>query len=134
VGLSAAGASASGALSHGRVTLGGCGLGCDGGRAERVAAGLVVGLGDGLDADHLLALVEADDAYALGVAARLAHLADARADDLAAVGDHHELVVLDDEVEVDDVAVALAGVDRDDALAAAALRRNSRPGCACRSR
>ena len=59
---------------------------------------------------------------ALRVAAGLADLADLGAQRLPAVGHQHHLVARADQGDADHRAVALAGVDEDDALAAAALQ------------
>src|SRR5690606_16014339 len=84
---------------------------------------LVVGVlrRDRLDVDDALALAEADDDHALRVAAGLADLAHARADDLAAVGDDDDLIVRLDERELHELAVTRRAIHGDDALAGAAL-------------
>ena len=77
--------------------------------------------------------VERDQRHALGGAAHLADLRHARADQHAAGRDQHDLVVLVDQHRADDLAVALGGLDRDHALAAAAVARVlGDRRCACR--
>src|SRR5262252_6732795 len=80
-------------------------------------------LGDALDAGELRALVEVDQAHALGRAAQLADLLDARADGDAAGGDQHHLVLVAHEHRADQLAVALGGLDADHPLGAAPVAR-----------
>src|SRR5690606_14964293 len=83
--------------------------------------GLFVHLADAFDVDDLLALGQPDDPDALGVAAGLADLGDAGADDLPTVGDDHELVRRADERDLHELAVTLRRVHRDDSDAATRL-------------
>src|SRR5581483_7580055 len=83
----------------------------------------VLGFGDALEARELLALAERDQRHALRRAALLADLRDLGADQDAAGGDQHHLVVVVHEHRADERAVALGGLDRDQALAAAAMSR-----------
>src|SRR5437870_9490220 len=82
-----------------------------------------VALLDALDAGELLAGVERDQRHALRRAAHLAQLRDAGADQHAAGRDQHHFVVVVDQHGADHGAVALRGLDRDHALAAAAVAR-----------
>src|SRR3954447_24112191 len=84
------------------------------------ALGLHVGV-DLAEGDEAVAFVELDQPHAGGVAAGLADLVDAGADEDALLGDEHDLVAVDDEPHADDIAVAVVGVDVDDAAGAAAL-------------
>src|SRR5438876_3383446 len=91
-----------------------------------LAAVLVAFLADALDRDHPLAFRGVEYDHALGRAAGDADAFDARADELAAVGDQHELVPLLDRERRDqlagflpDRAVALAHIHGDDAFSAA---------------
>src|SRR5690606_34667856 len=68
-----------------------------------------------------LAFLQLDEAYALGVAALGGDFLDARAHQRALVGDQHDLVALAHLDGADDAAVALAGLDADHTLAAAAV-------------
>src|SRR5512139_2048468 len=68
------------------------------------------------------AVFEFDQTHALGVAADDADILDAQTNDLADVGDQHELVFFVDLLHADDAASAFAGLHRDDALAAARLQ------------
>src|SRR6185312_13808195 len=86
-------------------------------------AGFVLALGERLDGDHVLALVDAHQPHALRVTAQRRDALDRDADDLAAVGDEHEVLLVGDEAATHDLAVALGGLDGDDAEAAAALDR-----------
>ncbi len=61
--------------------------------------------------------------HALRRAAGFADLGNARADQHAAGGDQHDLVVSRNELRGDELAVALAALDRDHALRAAAVAR-----------
>ena len=88
-------------------------------RAPRNVIQLVLGeLGQAADG---IPLVELDQPDALGVAADGAHRADLGADDHAAAGREHDLVVVGDLADGDDRPVALVGLDVDQALAAAVL-------------
>src|SRR5947207_2185226 len=82
---------------------------------------LVVAIHDALQARELLALAQVDERDALRGAPHLADLADSRADQHAARGDQHDLVVGRGQRRGDDLAVALARLDRDHALRAAAV-------------
>ena len=111
---------------------------CLGARRGHLGRDLVLALfllGQALHRHHLLALLEPDEAHALGVAADGGDAVDRHADELAAVGDQHQVVVVGDDAQADHLAVALGGLDGDDALAAAVLGRVVRGrACACRSR
>src|SRR4051812_42517966 len=91
--------------------------------AVAVLAVLVVAVHDRLQPRKLLALVEVDEDHALRRAAHLANLVHARADEDAARGDQHDLVLGRGERGGDDLAVPLRGLDRDHALRAAAVAR-----------
>src|SRR5262249_56221025 len=91
-----------------------------------LAAVLVAFLADALDRDHPLAFRGVEHDYALGRAPGDADAFDAGADELAAVGDQHELVPVLDRERGDqlarllpDRAVALAHVHADDAFSPA---------------
>src|SRR5207248_877421 len=71
------------------------------------------------DADYLLAIGDAEDGHALGVAAHHSDVADGGADHLALIGDEHQRLALVRREGGDDAAVALARVDVGDALTAA---------------
>src|SRR5499427_4593330 len=95
---------------------------CNGGHSRKANSlpAVLLGLfGEPLDRDHALALggVEHDDA--LGGAAGDADAVDRAADQLAAVGDQHDLVALLDRERGDDAAVAPGHVHGHDAFAAA---------------
>src|SRR5260221_2096153 len=79
----------------------------------------VVAIHDSLQARKLLARVEVDERHALGGTAHLADFLHARADEHAARGDEHDLVVGRHQRRRDHLAVALRGLDRDHALRAA---------------
>src|SRR5262245_13639886 len=68
-----------------------------------------------------LVLADLHQAHALRVAADRRHAGDAHANHLAGVGHQHDLIALGDLDDGDHAAVALAGLDGDDALAAAVL-------------
>src|SRR5690606_1676143 len=84
---------------------------------------LVFGLAlpNGLHRHPSFDFVDVHDSLALRVAASQADLFDARANRLAAIGDQHDLVLGFDHRDAHDRTVALAGIDQDDALAAAIL-------------
>src|SRR6185503_5844252 len=82
-----------------------------------------VALLDALEAGELLALVERDQRHALGGAALLADLRHRGADQHAAGGDQHHFVVVVDQHRSHQHTVALGGLDRDHALAAATVFR-----------
>src|SRR6185369_11372877 len=82
-----------------------------------------VALLDALQAGELLALIEGDQRDALRRAALLPDLRHRRADQHAAGGDQHDFVVVVDQHRADQGAVALRGLDRDHALAAAPMAR-----------
>src|SRR5689334_9358328 len=84
---------------------------------------LELALLDALEARELLAFAQRDERDALRRAALLADLRDARADQHAAGGDEHHLVVVVDEHRADERAVALGSLDGDHALAAAPVLR-----------
>src|SRR6478736_3591204 len=84
---------------------------------RRVARSLV----DGFDGDHALVVLDAHHLDALRVATRLADAFDGRANGLPAIGDDHHLVLGLDHGDADDRTVAIAGINQDDALAAAVL-------------
>src|SRR3954471_5496817 len=86
-----------------------------------VFAIFVVAVHDALQARELLALGEVDERHALRRAAHLADLVHARADEHAAVGDQHDLVIRRRERRRAHLAVALGRLDRDHALRAAAV-------------
>src|SRR5262249_13199068 len=92
-----------------------------------LAAVLVAFLADALDRHHPLALRGVEHDHTLGRAPGDADAFDARADELAAVGDQHELIPLLDRERRDqlagflpDRAVALAHIHGDNAFSAAA--------------
>ena len=91
--------------------------------ATIAAVAFELALLDALEAGELLALVERDQGHALGGAALLADLRHRGADQHAAGGDQHHLVVVVDQHRADQRAVALGSLDRDHALAAAAVAR-----------
>src|SRR5438270_6771097 len=80
-------------------------------------------LGDALDARELGAFVEVDQAHALRRAPHLADLLHAHAYEHAARGDEPDLVLGAPDHRADDLAVALARLDRDHPLRAAAVTR-----------
>ena len=85
----------------------------NGGRFVKIGLGIVVLflLDDSADGDQAVVLVAVDEADALGVSADGAGFADLGADDLALGGDHHQLVVVADGEEADDVARVLDSVN-----------------------
>src|SRR5919106_2796237 len=82
-----------------------------------------IALLDALHAGELLALAQRDECYALGGAPHFADLRHRGADEDAAGGDEHHLVLLLDEHRADDRAVALGDLDCDHALSAAPVAR-----------
>src|SRR5262249_28520129 len=74
-----------------------------------------------LNVDDAFAFVEANHAYALGVAAALADFGNACANDLAAVCNDHNLIEFAHQTQFHELAVALRCFERDDALTAAIL-------------
>ena len=109
--------------------------------ASAASAGLELAVGRQLVLGELgqaadgVALVDADQADALGVAADQAHVGDRGADQDAAGGREHHLVVVGHLGDGDDRAVAVARLDVDQPLAAAVLRAVlGQQRSACRSR
>src|SRR3954470_10155591 len=96
------------------------GLGRSGGVCVAALA-VLLGVHDALQAAELLAVVQVDERDTLRGAAHLADLVHARADEHAARGDEHDLVLGRHEGRGDHLAVALGGLDRDHALRAAAV-------------
>src|SRR5262245_1195919 len=88
-----------------------------------IAVAVDVALLDALEAGELLALVERDQRDALRRAAGLADLRHRGADEHAPGRYQHHLVILLDQHRADHGAVPLGGLDRDHALAAAAVAR-----------
>src|SRR5438046_790399 len=80
-------------------------------------------LRDALHARELGALVEVDQAHPLSRAPHLADLLYARPDQDASGRDQHDLVLVAYQHRADDLAVALARLDRDHALRPAAVAR-----------
>src|SRR6266850_3675188 len=80
-------------------------------------------LGHPLHTRELGAFVEVDQAHPLSRSPHLADLLDLRADEHAAGGDQHDLVLVAHQHRADDLAVPLARLDRDHALSAAAVAR-----------
>src|SRR5258706_13882678 len=85
------------------------------------ALALVVTIHDCLHAGKLLAFAEVDERHALRGSAHLADLVHPGADENAAVGDQHDLVVGRDQRGGDHLAVALACLDRDHPLRSAPM-------------
>src|ERR1700688_5108458 len=85
-----------------------------------VLAVLLALLGESLDRRHALAFGGREHDDALGRAAGDADAVDRAADQLAAVGDQHDLVAFLDRERGDDAAVLFGDRHRDDAFAAAA--------------
>src|SRR5262245_3349848 len=73
-----------------------------------------------LDGDDLLAFLGLEYAHALRVASGDAHVVHRHADELAGVGDQHDLIALLDGKRSNERAVALVDDHSDDAFAAAA--------------
>src|SRR3954464_6496647 len=104
----------------------GAGLGVSAAAIAAVAVAVAVteiALLDALETGELLAFPERDQGHALGGAAHLADLRHRRADQHAARGDEHHLVVVVDQHRANDRAVALGGLDGDDALPATTVAR-----------
>src|SRR5262249_30763580 len=78
---------------------------------------------DALQTDQPIPFVEADQAHALGIATLDRDFADRRAHQRAAGADQHDLVLRVHQQRADHLAVALADLQRDHALAAAAVDR-----------
>src|SRR5262249_54889948 len=79
----------------------------------------VLALGQPRNGGQPLALLEIDQANALGVAPDDADLVRSKSDHLAAAGDEHELIVVRHHAHADHPARLLGDPHRDDALAAA---------------
>src|SRR5207245_5689933 len=88
-----------------------------------VAVALELALLDPLQAGELLAVAKGDQRDALRGTALLADLRHAGADQNTAGRDQHHLVVVVDQHRADHPAIALGSLDRDHALAAAAVAR-----------
>ncbi len=71
----------------------------------------------------MLAVAETDQVHALGVAPDNGNFLHARANERAAAGDEHRLVLGRDDAGTHDHAVTRAHLDRDHALATAAVFR-----------
>src|ERR1700757_199496 len=84
---------------------------------------LLFGLDDALEAGELFAFAEIDEGHALGRTAHLAYRFHLRADEHAAGGDEHHLVVLAHQRRRDDLSVALGLLDGDHAFRAARVPR-----------
>src|SRR5258708_35219478 len=84
---------------------------------------VVVAIHDRLQAGKLLAFAQVDERHALRRAPHLSYFLHARADEHAARGDEHDLVVGRDQGRGDHLAVSLRGLARDHALRAAAVAR-----------
>ena len=78
-------------------------------------------LDNALQATELGAFVQTDQCYALRGAAEFPDLGHAGTDQYALVGDQHDFIVYMDQGRGDNLAVALALLDRDHALGAAAM-------------
>src|SRR5690606_39979745 len=103
-------------LGPGRLRIPGLGLGA-------LVRGIVQRRVHALDGLQRLALAQADQGHALGVATDLRDLRGTGAHQGAAVGDQQDLVLLGQLDRADQAAVALAGLDRDHTLGAATLLR-----------
>src|SRR5437016_3484110 len=88
-----------------------------------VAVALEFALLDALQAGELFAVAQGDQRDALRGTALLADLRHAGADQNTAGRDQHHLVVVVDQHRADHLAIALGSLDRDHALAAAAVAR-----------
>src|SRR5262249_53119933 len=88
--------------------------------AVAVGPGRAFGVGNPGDRNHAVAVLDAQQGDALGFAPGDADVAHVGADELAAVGDQHDLVARRDRERRHDVAVARRHVDVGDARAAAA--------------
>src|SRR5690348_15228323 len=73
-------------------------------------------LAEALDRDDVLALGGAEERHALRAAAGDADVVDRHADDLAAIGDQHDLVAVLDREGGDELAVPLVDRHGDDAF------------------
>ena len=78
----------------------------------------------------MLALAEIDQMHTLGVAPDDGNFLHARANERAAAGDEHRLVLGRDDAGTHDRAVTRAHLDRDHALTTAAVFRVLRERCA----
>src|SRR5262249_8227166 len=88
--------------------------------AVAVGPGRAFGVGNPGDRNHAVAVLDAQQGDALGLAPGDADVAHVGADELAAVGDQHDLVARRDRERRHDVAVPRRHVDVGDARAAAA--------------
>src|SRR3990167_761058 len=79
--------------------------------------------GHALQTGEVLTLFESDQSDALGVAPDDGDLLDARAYKSSAAGDQHGLILVAHHARAHDRTIALADLNRDDALAAAAMFR-----------
>src|SRR2546427_8890443 len=86
-----------------------------------VAVALEFALLDALQAGELFAIAHRDERDALRRSALLSDLRHGGADQNAAGGDQHHLVLVVDQHRADHLAVALGSLDRDHALTAAAV-------------
>src|SRR3954469_9112870 len=91
--------------------------------AVRVFAILVIAVEDALQARELLPLAQVDQGDALRRPAHLADLVHPRADEHAARGDEHDLVLRRHQRRGHHAAIALRRLDRNHALGAAAVAR-----------
>src|SRR5215831_1044643 len=80
---------------------------------DLLALTLLFALGQPLQRGHDLALLESDQPHALRVATDGRDAVDRHADDLAARGDDHEVVLVGRHAHAHHLAVALGGLDRD---------------------
>ena len=85
--------------------------------------GVAIQCRDALEADEPLAFRDADETNTLRVASYDRNLVDGRPHEGAARGDQHDFVVMDDLQRSNHFTVAIRRLQRDDALAPAALRR-----------
>ena len=97
-------------------------VGADLGRGALGDVLAVLRIGQALDRRHRLALVQAHDAHALGGAPHRRDGLDRDADQAPGGGDEDEVVLVLDQAQAGDRAVARAGLDRDDAHAAQPLQ------------
>ena len=81
--------------------------------------------GDALEPGELIPLLEADEAHALGIAADHRDVLDRRAHQGAVLAHEHDLIVETHLQRSDHAAVAVGDLQRDHALAAAAVRRET---------
>src|SRR5688500_18816370 len=84
---------------------------------------LFIDLDDSFHASQFFTLLEIDEPYALRGTALFAHFGDARADEHTTGRDEHDFVFLGNEPRPDERAVALAALNRNHALRAAAVTR-----------